>query len=213
VDANRHTVVCFFPQAGSPGCVKEACGFGDHMSALRAAQVRVVGISNASVRELRAMAEQHKIEGFDLLSDPDHVVSAEWGAWHDLGVCRMTFDDHGIVSHHFPRVDVNRHAADLLALLGRAAALKPSEGADATPRLTPAAAQLVEGTTTDHVFAAARASIALLLRPTSPSWPPRWRRDADRRRSRERRPRWDQGGGWLAAPWKFCPENHRWYSP
>src|SRR5262249_33622572 len=38
-------VVYFYPQADSPGCTREACGFRDAMAEFERRNVRVVGIS------------------------------------------------------------------------------------------------------------------------------------------------------------------------
>lgn len=65
---------------------------------------------------------------FILLADADHALAEAWGVWKEksmygkvsMGVERTTFliDGDGVVTHVFPKVKVDGHAAEVLAALG-----------------------------------------------------------------------------------------------
>jgi len=155
-------VLYFFVQAGSPGCVKEATTFQELLPELEKRRVRVAGVSQDSVSSLAEFARGNGIT-FDLLADTEHRSIEEWGAWRGMGTARMTYilDSGGVVRHVFPRVNVNAHAQEVLALFSA-----PSSDAAA------AGAAAAEGSATGAVSAAsmpelvhdvARSSLRLLL--------------------------------------------------
>lgn len=78
--AEHGVVVYFYPRASTPGCTKEACDFRDSLAAWAAAGYAVVGISPDSPRALANFARKQSLP-FPLLSDPEHRVMEEWGAW------------------------------------------------------------------------------------------------------------------------------------
>jgi peroxiredoxin Q/BCP len=74
-------VVLFaFPAAGSLGCTVQACGYRDEFARLDAANTVVLGISTDSQEKLRQWKQEKNLP-YDLLSDPDHQVLNDWGAW------------------------------------------------------------------------------------------------------------------------------------
>ncbi len=110
-------VVYFFPQAGAPGCAREAIGFRDILPELTKRRVKVVGITASPAAEITAFAKEHNLN-FDVLCDSTKRISEEWGALRNDSTARMTFvvNPKGVVTHLFPRVDVWKHAAEVLAL-------------------------------------------------------------------------------------------------
>ena len=121
VNDNEHVVVYFFPQPGAPGCTVEAKGFRDLMPQLTARGVAVVGITSGSMPDLKVFARENELP-FSVLHDPTKRISEEWGALRSENTARMTFivNQKGIVTHAFPRVDVWKHAGEVLALFGAA---------------------------------------------------------------------------------------------
>jgi peroxiredoxin Q/BCP len=120
----RDVVVYFYPRDHTPGCTKEACGFRDLWKEFERAGVAVVGISPDGAASHAKFAAQHRLP-FPLLSDPDHHVMAQWGAWgpktmygrKTMGVIRSTVwvGPDGVVRRHWPRVvDAARHPAEVL---------------------------------------------------------------------------------------------------
>ncbi len=151
-----YVVVYFFPQAGAPGCAREAIGFRDVMPELVKKRVRVVGITSSPSAEIVAFAKEHGLN-FDLLCDSNRRICEEWGALRGENTARMTFilNAKGIVTHAFPRVDVWKHPAEVLALIPA-----PSGGVSAAPgESAPAAAQSQASVPATGSTAAAPASI------------------------------------------------------
>lgn len=120
-------VVYFYPAAGTPGCTKEACDFRDSLADLEGAGFAVLGISPDKPGEL---AEFRDSEGltFPLLSDPDHAVMSEWGAYGEKnnygkivqGVIRSTFvvDADGKVQQAMYNVKATGHVDRLRREIG-----------------------------------------------------------------------------------------------
>lgn len=110
-------VVYFFPQAGAPGCAREALGFKEILPELTNRKVKVVGITASPASEITAFAKEHNLP-FDVLCDAQKKISEEWGALRADNTARMTFvlNPKGVVTHAFGRVDVWKHAAEVLAL-------------------------------------------------------------------------------------------------
>ena len=111
----------------TPGCTKEACDFRDSLAPLQAAGYTVLGISRDEPVKLREFRERDGLT-FDLLSDPDHHVHEEYGAWGEKmnygktveGVIRSTFvlDADGRIEHALYNVRATGHVARLRTLLG-----------------------------------------------------------------------------------------------
>jgi thioredoxin-dependent peroxiredoxin len=160
-------VVYFFPQADSPGCTREACGFRDQMESLNALGIGVVGVSPDAQPAEAEFARKNNLN-FSVCADTDHTVATEWGTWHGAGVQRKTFvlDPKGIIRHIFQRVDVMKHAVDVLELFGGSASA-PAEAPAAAPASAAAggapAAAPVAAAGGDLVAGVARASLQLLL--------------------------------------------------
>jgi peroxiredoxin Q/BCP len=78
--AGRRLVMFFYPAAMTPGCTLESCDFRDSYQEFTAAGYDIVGVSpdkpsrNAKFREKEGL-------NFDLLSDEDHALADELGAW------------------------------------------------------------------------------------------------------------------------------------
>src|SRR5882757_7625652 len=94
----RKVVLYAYPAAMTPGCTTQACDFRDSLSALKAAGLRVVGISPDSPDKLAKFAERDSLT-FPLVSDPDKAVLTAYGAFGEKqnygrtvqGVIRSTF--------------------------------------------------------------------------------------------------------------------------
>ena len=167
-------VVYFFPQAGAPGCTKEAVGFRDLLPEFTARYIAVVGVTASPQGEVAAFGRENGLT-FDVLSDPTRRTCEEWGALRGDNVARTTFivNEKGIITHHFPRVDVFKHPAEVLALFAGVApvtAAAPAQAPAAAPAaaaataVAPAQAQpAAPATPGDLVVQAARATLQLLV--------------------------------------------------
>jgi len=123
----RRVVVYFYPAAMTPGCTKEAIGFQDHLEALDAAGVAVLGISPDEPPKLAKFRDRDSLT-FPLLSDPDTKVLRAYGAYGEkklygktiVGVIRSTFivDADGKVEKAFYNVKATGHVDRILRELG-----------------------------------------------------------------------------------------------
>lgn len=123
----RRVVVYFYPAAMTPGCTKEAVGFQDHLQALDAAGVAVLGISPDEPPKLAKFRDRDSLT-FPLLSDPDTKVLQAYGAYGEkklygktiVGVIRSTFivDADGKIEKPFYNVKATGHVERILRELG-----------------------------------------------------------------------------------------------
>lgn len=121
-------VMFFYPRAMTPGCTVEACDFRDNYRDLVESGYNVVGVS-PDPPELNAKFREKEGLNFDLLSDEDHTLAEELGAWGEkklygktiTGLIRSTFvfDSAGEVVREYRNVKATGHVervkADLLA--------------------------------------------------------------------------------------------------
>jgi peroxiredoxin Q/BCP len=118
----RHVVVYFYPKASTPGCTTEACDFRDNLASLQGAGYTVLGISPDRPGALSDFAKAESLP-FPLLSDPEHAVLEQWGAWGEktmygkkvTGVIRSTIvvDPDGKVELAKYNVKATGHVAAL----------------------------------------------------------------------------------------------------
>ena len=125
--AGSTLVLYAYPAAMTPGCTTQACDFRDSLDALNAAGVKVVGISPDKPEKLAKFRERDALT-FPLVSDPDHAVLEEYGAWGRkslygkkyVGVIRSTFviNGDGKIEHAMYNVKAKGHVAKLRSELG-----------------------------------------------------------------------------------------------
>ncbi|HEY6627714.1 MAG TPA: thioredoxin-dependent thiol peroxidase [Acidimicrobiia bacterium] len=126
--AGRRLVMFFYPAAMTPGCTLESCDFRDSYQEFTAAGYDIVGVSpdkpsrNAKFREKEGL-------NFDLLSDEDHALADELGAWGEKnlygktseGLIRSTFviGPDGAIEKAYRNIKATGHVARVKAdLLG-----------------------------------------------------------------------------------------------
>jgi peroxiredoxin Q/BCP len=122
----RRVVLFFYPEADTPGCTVEACGFRDDLAEFRAQGVAVFGISPDDVAKQAAFSRKFDLT-FPLLADADHQVAEAYGVWQlkqspegpYMGALRTTFvvDPLGLISHVFERVKADGHSQEVLRAL------------------------------------------------------------------------------------------------
>ncbi|MCB0921661.1 MAG: thioredoxin-dependent thiol peroxidase [Actinobacteria bacterium] len=125
--AGSTLVLYAYPAAMTPGCTTQACDFRDSLDALNAAGVKVVGISPDKPEKLAKFRERDALT-FPLISDPDHAVLEEYGAWGEknlygkkyVGVIRSTFviNGDGKIEQAMYNVKAKGHVAKLRNELG-----------------------------------------------------------------------------------------------
>ena len=122
-------VMFFYPKAMTPGCTTESCDFRDSYGEFADAGYAIVGVSpDPPERNLRFKEKEGL--NFDLLSDEDHGLAEQLGAWGEKklygkvseGLIRSTFvvDEDGKITKAYRNVratgHVDRVKADLLGV-------------------------------------------------------------------------------------------------
>jgi peroxiredoxin Q/BCP len=131
--AGHWTVVYFYPEDDTPGCTTEACQFRDGHGALAEDDAEVWGISPDGAASHARFRSKFDLP-FTLLSDEDHSVAEAYGAWatkrlygrESVGIVRSSFlvDPDRRVSHAWPKVRADGHAAEVAAALREARAAR-----------------------------------------------------------------------------------------
>ena len=76
----KKVIIFAYPRANTSGCTTQACGFRDHMPTFNDVNAVVFGLSDDPQDALTAWKKQESLP-YDLLSDLDHHVLDQWGAW------------------------------------------------------------------------------------------------------------------------------------
>jgi peroxiredoxin Q/BCP len=123
----QRVVLYAYPAAGTPGCTTQACDFRDNLASLQAHGYTVLGLSPDAPAALATFRDAEGLT-FPLLSDPDHAVLEQYGAWGEkqqygrtyLGVIRSTFviDEDGRLERVLRNVRAKGHVAKLRRELG-----------------------------------------------------------------------------------------------
>ena len=136
----RWTIVYFYPKDDTPGCTIEACQFRDLHDRISdpadGGRAVIWGISPDGAASHRRFREKFDLP-YTLLSDEDHGVAIEWGAWRKKqqygreyeGVARSTYlvDPAGRIAQAWPTVHADGHAAAVLEALAAARSAWPSD--------------------------------------------------------------------------------------
>lgn len=122
----KRVILYFYPKALTPGCTTQACGIRDSKKELDKLNIIVLGISPDEPKKLQKFSEKEKLN-FDLLSDPDHVISEKYGVWglkkfmgrEYMGIIRTTFiiGIDGRLVHVLDDVKTKTHHKDLISYI------------------------------------------------------------------------------------------------
>jgi thioredoxin-dependent peroxiredoxin len=122
----KRLALYFYPKDDTPGCTKEACSFRDADEIYRAKGITVLGVSTDSENAHQKFISKYQLP-FDLLADVDKKVVEDYGVWGEksmygkkyMGTFRKTFlIDDGKIVKIFDKVDVSKHADEVLAAFG-----------------------------------------------------------------------------------------------
>lgn len=122
-------LIYFYPKDDTPGCTKEACNFRDGLNEFLKRGVTVVGVSKDSVESHKKFADKYKLN-FTLLSDPEHLVIENYGAWgtkkfmgkeRSAGTQRNSYlvDPEGEMAKEYKSVNPLTHFTQILADLDK----------------------------------------------------------------------------------------------
>jgi peroxiredoxin Q/BCP len=119
----KKTVIYVYPKDSTPGCTAEACNIRDNYHTFLAQGYQIFGISRDSIQSHIKFAQKYELP-FPLLSDPDHAILEQLGAWGEkknygkvtMGTLRKTyiFDENGICTRVIEKVDTKNHTAQIL---------------------------------------------------------------------------------------------------
>jgi peroxiredoxin Q/BCP len=123
----KKVVLWFYPRDDTPGCTREACEFRDAKDDFDEAGAVIVGISPDGVESHQRFRAKYGLP-LILLADPEHQALEAYGVWKErvrdgktsMGVERSTFliDEEGILIEAKRQVQVDGHAAEMLAAIG-----------------------------------------------------------------------------------------------
>lgn len=123
--AGKKLVLYFYPKDSTPGCTSEACNLRDSYERFLAQGYAVVGVSPDSQKSHKRFIEKNSLP-FPLISDEDHRLAEEMGAWGEksmcgrkyMGILRTTFviGPDGVIEQIFTpkQIKVKEHAEQLL---------------------------------------------------------------------------------------------------
>ena len=119
----KKTGIYAYPKDSTPGCTAEACNLRDNYRTFQSKGYQIFGISRDSIQSHIKFAQKYELP-FPLLSDPDHLLLEQLGAWGEkklygkvsMGILRKTFifDENGICTQVIEKVDTKNHTAQIL---------------------------------------------------------------------------------------------------
>lgn len=131
-DGNVHTleeyrgkkvILYFYPRDNTPGCTKQACGFGELYPQFLEKGAVVLGISKDSVASHKKFEEKYRLP-FTLLSDTELMAIKAYDVWQEkknygkvsMGVVRTTYliDEQGMIVRAFGKVKAAENPAQML---------------------------------------------------------------------------------------------------
>lgn len=122
-NGKQNVVLYFYPKAMTPGCTVQACGIRDTYAEFKSIDTVVLGVSPDSVDRLVKFEDKQELN-FTLLSDEDHSVTEQYGAWglkkfmgrEFMGVLRSTFviDKQGTIAMVMDKVKTKTHHEEVL---------------------------------------------------------------------------------------------------
>ncbi len=122
----KKVILYFYPRDNTPGCTKQACGFGELYTQFMEKNAIVIGVSKASVASHKKFEEKFQLP-FTLLSDPELTCIKAYDVWKEknnygkksMGVERTTYliSEEGIIEKAFGRVRAAENPAKMLEQL------------------------------------------------------------------------------------------------
>ncbi len=94
----KRVILYFYPKDDTPGCTTQACGFRDAYPQIEEKNAVVIGISPDGEKSHRKFKTKYNLP-FILLSDEDHRVAEEYGAWGEKSMAGRKY--MGILRSHF----------------------------------------------------------------------------------------------------------------
>ncbi len=125
----RKLILYFYPKDSTPGCTKQACGFGERFPSFEELGAAVVGVSKDSVKSHKNFETKYSLP-FILLSDTERTCIEAYDVWKEkknygkvsMGVVRTTYliDETGVIIYALDKVKAADNPAEMLELLKKA---------------------------------------------------------------------------------------------
>ncbi len=122
----KKVVLYFYPKDSTPGCTKQACGFGELYPQFQEKGAVVLGVSKDSVASHKRFEEKFGLP-FPLLSDPELSCIQAYDVWQEkmnygkvsMGVVRTTYliDEQGLIIKAFGKVKAAENPSRMLEVL------------------------------------------------------------------------------------------------
>lgn len=122
----KKVILYFYPKDSTPGCTKQACGFGERYPQFTERGAVVLGVSKDSVKSHKNFETKYSLP-FTLLSDPERTVIEAYDVWKEkknygkvsMGVVRSTYliDEEGVIIKALGSVKAAENPQQMLDLL------------------------------------------------------------------------------------------------
>lgn len=121
--AGKKVILYFYSKDSTPGCTKQACGFGELYPQFTQKGAVILGVSKDSVASHRKFADKYALP-FTILSDTELEVIKAYDVWQEknmygkkvMGVERTTYliDENGNIEKAFKKVKAAQNPAQML---------------------------------------------------------------------------------------------------
>jgi peroxiredoxin Q/BCP len=94
----KRVILFAYPRANTPGCTSQACGFRDSFPLYQDRDIVVLGISADKPKDQLKWKQKENLP-YDLLSDENGEVLAQWGVWGEKKFMGKTY--MGVTRSHW----------------------------------------------------------------------------------------------------------------
>lgn len=122
----KKVILYFYPKDNTPGCTKQACGFGELYPRFLEKDAVVLGVSKDSVASHKRFEEKYGLP-FTLLSDTELEAIKAYDVWQEknmygkktMGVVRTSYliDENGVIVKAVGKVKAAENPEQMLELL------------------------------------------------------------------------------------------------
>lgn len=122
----KKLILYFYPKDNTPGCTKQACGFGELYPQFGEKGVEIIGISKDSVASHKKFKEKYSLP-FTILSDTELKTIQAYDVWKEkklygktsMGIVRTTYllDENGVIIKAMDKVKAAENPKEMLGLL------------------------------------------------------------------------------------------------
>ena len=122
----KKLILYFYPKDNTPGCTKQACGFGELYPQFGEKGVEIIGISKDSVASHKKFKEKYSLP-FTILSDTELQAIYAYDVWKEkklygktsMGIVRTTYliDENGIIIKALDKVKAAENPEEMLEML------------------------------------------------------------------------------------------------